>query len=49
MTSYWELTSGAWTTRGFEVMWGHILVRCLLQYTDEFKVEQELWITYAPY
>jgi len=49
MPSYWELTAGAWTTRGLGGVWSHILVRCLPQYTDELKVEQELWKTYTPY
>jgi aminoglycoside phosphotransferase len=50
MPSYWELTSGAWTRRnmsGAEI-WCHILIRCLPQYTDELKVERELWRTYNP-
>ncbi len=49
MPSYWELTAGAWTARGLGGVWSHILVRCLPQYTDELKVEQELWKTYTPY
>ncbi|KAJ3551565.1 hypothetical protein NP233_g13062 [Leucocoprinus birnbaumii] len=51
MPSYWELTAGAWSVRGRagEDVWSHILVRCLPQYTDELKVERELWKTYTPY
>ncbi|KAF5344688.1 hypothetical protein D9756_011479 [Leucocoprinus leucothites] len=51
MPNYWELTAGSWSVRGRagEAVWTHILVRCLPQYTDELKVEQELWKTYSPY
>ncbi|KXN83520.1 hypothetical protein AN958_01344 [Leucoagaricus sp. SymC.cos] len=51
MPSYWELTSGSWSVKGRsgECVWSHILVRCLPQYTDELKVDRELWRTYNPY
>ncbi|KAJ3568189.1 hypothetical protein NP233_g5870 [Leucocoprinus birnbaumii] len=35
--------------RPSEDVWSHVLVRCLPQYTDELKVERELWKTYTPY
>ncbi|KAF9445241.1 hypothetical protein P691DRAFT_785489 [Macrolepiota fuliginosa MF-IS2] len=49
--SYWELTAGAWAVRNRSVaeVWTRILVRCLPQYTDELKVERELWKTYTPF
>lgn len=49
MPSYWELTVGAWSRRGLCGVWSHILIRCLPQYTDELKVEHELWRTYTPF
>jgi hypothetical protein len=51
MLSYWELVAGAWAVRVTprENIWTHILVRCLPLYTDELKVDRELWKTYTPY
>ncbi|KAF7770212.1 hypothetical protein Agabi119p4_6186 [Agaricus bisporus var. burnettii] len=50
MPSYWDLTAGAWTRRSSAAeIWAHVLVRCLPQYTDELRVERELWKTYTPY